>query len=90
MCVYASGVSRGQITNLRRSFSATSAARISKLSAIEWAILPSVFIEQGRTNLARALTTGSTGPDFIADFYFDAVYVRPMPMYSLPGLIDHH
>ena len=48
------------------------------------------FIEQDRTNLARALVTGSTGPDFIADFYFDAVYVRPMPMYSIPGLIDHH
>lgn len=48
------------------------------------------FIEQDRTNLGRALVTGATGPDFIADFYFDAVYVRPMPMYSIPGLIDHH
>ena len=48
------------------------------------------FIEQDRTALSDALVTGSTGPDFIADFYFDAVYVRPMPMYSLPGLIDHH
>ena len=48
------------------------------------------FIEQDRTNLSRALVTGANGPDFIADFYFDAVYVRPMPMYSIPGLIDHH
>lgn len=48
------------------------------------------FIEQDRTALSDALVTGSTGPDFIADFYFDAVYVRPMPMYSIPGLIDHH
>lgn len=48
------------------------------------------FIEQGRTNLTRALVTGNGGPDFIADFYFDATYVRPMPMYSIPGLIDHH
>lgn len=48
------------------------------------------FIEQDRTALNDALVTGSTGPDFIADFYFDAVYVRPMPMYSIPGLIDHH
>ena len=48
------------------------------------------FIEQDRTALTDALVTGSTGPDFIADFYFDAVYVRPMPMYSIPGLIDHH
>ena len=48
------------------------------------------FIEQDRTALKDALVTGNNGPDFIADFYFDAVYVRPMPMYSLPGLIDHH
>ena len=50
------------------------------------------FIEQDRDNLQRSLVTGSlSGPvDFIADFYFDAVYVRPMPMYSVPGLIDHH
>lgn len=48
------------------------------------------FIEQDRGNLSRALVTGNSGPDFIADFYFDATYVRPMPMYSIPGLIDHH
>lgn len=48
------------------------------------------FIEQDRNNLARALVTGVNGPDFIADFFFDATYVRAMPMYSIPGLIDHH
>ena len=48
------------------------------------------FIEQDRGNLSRALVTGENGPDFIADFFFDATYVRPMPMYSIPGLIDHH
>ena len=48
------------------------------------------FIEQDRTALQDALVSGSAGPDFIADFYFDATYVRPMPMYSIPGLIDHH
>ena len=48
------------------------------------------FIEQSRDNLKRALTTGETGPDFIADFYFEDIAVRPMPMYSIPGLIDHH
>lgn len=29
-------------------------------------------------------------PAFIADFYFDAVYTRPMPLYSVPGLVDHY
>ena len=48
------------------------------------------FIEQDRNNIQRCLVSGSGGPDFIADFFFDATYVRPMPMYSIPGLIDHH
>lgn len=53
--------------------------------------LGKVFIEQGRENISRVLTTGdSAGFDFIADFLFDETAVRPMPMYSIPGLIDHH
>lgn len=48
------------------------------------------FIEQDRNAIARALVTGETGPDFIADFFFRDVAVRPMPVYSIPGLIDHH
>ena len=52
--------------------------------------LSSSFLKETRDNIERALTTGSTGPDFIADFLFNDVAVRPMPMYSIPGLIDHH
>ena len=52
--------------------------------------LGQTFMEQGRDNIKRALVTGNTGPDFIADFYFQDVAVRPMPVYSIPGLIDHH
>lgn len=52
--------------------------------------LGKTFIEQGRANIARALTSGLTGPDFICDYFFDEVAVRPMPLYSVPGLIDHH
>lgn len=52
--------------------------------------LAKTFIEQDRENIARCLTTGVNGPDFIADFMFDEVVVRPMPLYSIPGLIDHH
>ena len=28
-------------------------------------------------------------PQFLADLFFDMKVVRPMPMYSVPGLIDH-
>lgn len=48
------------------------------------------FIKQDRKAIARCLTMGISGPDFIADFLFQEVAVRPMPMYSIPGLIDHH
>ena len=52
--------------------------------------LSKTFIEQDRSALARALVTGTDGPDFIADFFFRDIAVRPMPVYSIPGLIDHH
>jgi len=30
-----------------------------------------------------------TSPQFIGDFYFSFLHARPMPTYSVPGLIDH-
>ena len=59
--------------------------------ANNFASLPTLsqsFIEQDRSNLARAI--GSFDQDFICDFYFKDIAVRPMPLYSVPGLIDHH
>ena len=38
--------------------------------------------------MGRVLANG-TEPHFIGDFYFDYHCVRPMPTYSVPGLIDH-
>ena len=61
--------------------------------ANNFAALPTLgqtFIEQDRDAIARVLQTGSTGPDFICDFAFVDTAVRPMPLYSIPGLIDHH
>lgn len=50
-------------------------------------ILGEDFIKETPNNLNRALTVPSTTQDqFIADFYFDAVAVRPMPPHSIPGL----
>lgn len=41
--------------------------------------------------LDRALAVDHTKADqFILDFYFDCTARRPMPVYSIPGLIDHH
>lgn len=47
------------------------------------------FIFENRDNIKRCLTTGNTGPDFIYDIEIDYVADRPMPVYTIPGLIDH-
>lgn len=48
------------------------------------------FLKEDRGNLARALVTGVTGPDFIGSFFFKDTVVNPMPLYSIPGFADHH
>lgn len=48
------------------------------------------WIREDKTNLDRCLAVTSVNANQIfADFYFDAEFTRPMPMYSVPGLIDH-
>jgi len=39
--------------------------------------------------MSRILITGATEPDFIFDSYFKLRCVRPMPLYGVPGMIDH-
>lgn len=52
--------------------------------------LNSTFI-QDTPPLQRLLAVGSAaaGQEVIADIFFDGVAARPLPMYSVPGLIDH-
>lgn len=47
------------------------------------------WIREGTQNIAQTLAVQDK-PQFIADFYFKVGTVRPMPVYSVPGLIDHH
>lgn len=49
--------------------------------------LDSDFIEDA-TPFDRVIAT-PTEPHFIMDMYHDLSSVRPMPMYSVPGLVDH-
>lgn len=51
--------------------------------------LSSEWIRETPVNVARTLAV-TTGPQFIADFYFKMNTVRCMPVYSIPGLSDHH
>lgn len=51
--------------------------------------LNNTFIEE-HPPLSRVLaTTPSTGKEFYLDAFFDIKAARPLPMYSVPGLVDH-
>lgn len=76
------------ITGVLRSAHATSldAWHLSE----EFGSLPSLnqtFIES-TTPIDRVVQV-TTEPDFIVDTYFKMRCTRPMPLYSVPGLIDH-
>lgn len=51
--------------------------------------LSSDWIDEPTENVARTLAVQSHD-QFMGDFYFAPVYTLPMPLYSVPGLIDHH
>lgn len=58
-----------------------------------FAALPTLnetFIEE-RPPLDRTLAVGASanGQQLIVDTFFNCIAARPMPMYSVPGLIDH-
>lgn len=51
--------------------------------------LSTTWMEQSDTEMKRTLAVQNQ-QDFIADFYFMNKTTRCMPVYSIPGLIDHH
>jgi hypothetical protein len=58
--------------------------------SLDFASLPSLnasFIEENPP-IDRVVAV-NTAPDFIFDWYFDLKSTRPMPTYSVPGMIDH-
>lgn len=60
----------------------------------EYASAPTLsaeWIAETATNIDRTLTVPSTSASqFLCDFAFKDIAVRPMPIYSVPGLIDHN
>lgn len=49
------------------------------------------WIREDKTMLDRCLAvTSQVSNQLIADFWIKADYARPMPLYSIPGLIDHN
>ncbi len=62
--------------------------------ADDYASRPSLsdsWIREDKTNIDRVLAvTSENSNQFFADIYVQNRATRPMPMYSVPGLIDHH
>ncbi len=49
------------------------------------------WIREDKTNIDRVLAvTSENSNQFFADIFIQNRATRPMPMYSVPGLIDHH
>lgn len=49
------------------------------------------WIREDKTNVDRALAvTSKVANQFFGDFYIKNLCTRPMPVFSIPGLIDHH
>ena len=74
---------------------------INALSLKQWTLadefesaptLSKEFIEENNNNLKRVLVLApeSGAPEFWADFFIKQKVAREMPLYSIPGLIDHH
>lgn len=60
----------------------------------DYAQLPALsdsWIREDKTNIDRTLAvTSAVSHQFIADIFVKNSEVRVMPLYSIPGLIDHH
>lgn len=50
-------------------------------------VLSSEWIQEGKENIDRTIAVQSEiSHQFIANFYFEQIWTRPMPIYSVPGL----
>ncbi|ALS03442.1 VP1 [Gokushovirus WZ-2015a] len=60
----------------------------------DYAVLPKLgdsWIREDASNINRVLAVSEQNSNqFFADIYVQNRTTRPMPMYSIPGLIDHH
>lgn len=53
--------------------------------------LSDAWIREDKSNVDRVLAvTSSVSNQMFADIYIQCKATRPMPVYSIPGLIDHH
>lgn len=81
------------VTGLMRSSADSLSLDVWHL-ADDYASLPSLsdsWIREDKSSLDRCLAiTSKVSNQLWADIYVQNICTRPMPMYSIPGLIDHH
>ena len=53
-------------------------------------VLNEDFIRQDPSNIGDTLVQIDTSTQFICDFGVDEIVTRPMPVFSVPGLLDHN
>lgn len=54
-------------------------------------VLQATWLQETKNNVDRTLAVQSDLEDqFLLNMYFKSVWTRPMPVYSVPGFIDHH
>lgn len=83
--------SPSQVTGLFRSTSAgTLDAWHLAQKFLSLPVLGDTFIKESPpVSRVLAVGSGANGAQFIFDSFFDMKVARPMPLYSVPGLIDH-
>jgi hypothetical protein len=65
------------------------AQKFTSLPALNTTFITDVTANTLDRILAAGSTARTTNEQFLADFFFDVTAARPMPMYSVPGMIDH-
>lgn len=53
-------------------------------------VLNSDFIKEDKASMSKTLIDTTPSFQFYGDFYLDLKMIRPLPVYSIPGLIDHY
>ena len=51
--------------------------------------LDSDWLKETRVNIDRTIAVAGKVDQYECDFYFENEYIRPIPVFSRPGLIDH-
>ena len=53
-------------------------------------VLNEAFITEDKASMSKTLIDTNPTFQYYGDFYLDLKMIRPLPVYSIPGLIDHY